>query len=64
MRKLSIINTVSLGLMMINNFALIIGAMKCGTTSLFSYLAQHPEISACQPKEPDFFSYDDHDSTT
>jgi hypothetical protein len=41
---------------MIDNFALIIGAMKCGTTSLFSYLAQHPQISACSEKEPRFFS--------
>ena len=24
---------------------MIIGAMKCGTTSLFAYLVQHPEIS-------------------
>ena len=41
---------------MIDNFALIIGAMKCGTTSLFSYLAQHPQIAACQKKETFFFS--------
>ena len=43
---------------MIDNFALIIGAMKCGTTSLFSYLAQHPQISACSEKEPRFFTND------
>jgi hypothetical protein len=42
--------------MKINNFVLIIGAMKCGTTSLFNYLAEHPEISACSQKEPAFFS--------
>ena len=42
--------------MKINNFALIIGAMKCGTTSLFNYLAEHPEVSACSRKEPAFFS--------
>jgi hypothetical protein len=24
---------------------MIIGAMKCGTTSLFAYLVQHPNIS-------------------
>ena len=41
---------------MIDNFALIIGAMKCGTTSLFSYLAQHPMISAYSKKEAFFFS--------
>lgn len=39
-----------------NNFALIIGAAKCGTTSLFKYLSQHPQISACSFKEPNFFS--------
>jgi hypothetical protein len=43
---------------MINNFALIIGAMKCGTTSLFKYLSQHPQISISTPKEPDFFQND------
>ena len=37
-------------------FAIIIGGMKCGTTSLFDLLAQHPEICPCSVKEPDFFS--------
>ena len=37
-------------------FCLIIGAMKAGTTSLFAYLSQHPEISPCREKEPSFFS--------
>ena len=41
--------------MKINNFVIIIGAMKCGTSSLFNYLAQHPQISACSRKEPNFF---------
>ncbi|EKU97439.1 sulfotransferase domain protein [Leptolyngbya sp. PCC 7375] len=41
-----------------NNFALIIGAMKSGTTTLFDYLAQHPEISQSTPKEPNFFACD------
>lgn len=40
---------------MIKNFALIVGSMKSGTTSLFNYLAQHPEISPCNYKEPGFF---------
>ena len=43
---------------MIANFALIIGAMRCGTTSLFSYLSQHPEVAPSTPKEPDFFAND------
>ena len=42
--------------MQINNFALIIGTMKGGTTSLFNYLAEHPQISPCIEKEPCFFS--------
>jgi len=33
----------------------IIGAMKCGTTSLHYYLAQHPEVCMPQKKETDFF---------
>lgn len=41
---------------MIDNFALIIGAMKCGTTSLFNYLSQHPEVATSTPKEPHFFT--------
>jgi hypothetical protein len=40
----------------IKNFALIIGAMKCGTTSLFEYLSEHPEISPCSNKEYNFFA--------
>lgn len=39
-----------------DNFALIIGAMKSGTTSLFEILTQHPEVSGARTKEPDFFS--------
>lgn len=46
--------------MNIKNFALIIGAAKCGTTSLFNYLSEHPEISACCYKEPHFFSKKDN----
>ncbi len=42
--------------MQIDNFALIIGTMKGGTTSLFNYLARHPQISPCIEKEPSFFS--------
>lgn len=41
---------------MLNNFVLIIGAMKCGTTSLFHYLAEHPQIAPAKNKEPHFFS--------
>ncbi|MCD6186536.1 MAG: sulfotransferase domain-containing protein [Desulfuromusa sp.] len=37
-------------------YAIIIGAMKCGTTSLYSYLKKHPEICPASVKEPEFFS--------
>jgi hypothetical protein len=33
----------------------VIGAMKCGTTSLHHYLDQHPEIAMSRPKELNFF---------
>jgi hypothetical protein len=39
----------------IDRFALIIGAMKSGTSSLFWYLSEHPEIAPCSDKEPHFF---------
>ncbi len=32
------------------------GAPKCGTTSLFQYLGQHPEVYTSTPKEPHFFA--------
>lgn len=34
---------------------IIIGAAKCGTTSLHHYLDQHPEIGMSEPKEPQHF---------
>lgn len=34
----------------------IIGAQKAGTTYLANLLSQHPSISICRMKEPDFFS--------
>ncbi|OKL39280.1 sulfotransferase domain-containing protein [Pontibacter flavimaris] len=40
---------------MIKNI-IIIGAMKCGTTSLYDYLIKHPEICPCVIKEPEYFS--------
>jgi Sulfotransferase domain len=36
----------------------ILGAPKCGTTSLASYLTRHPEIAPPRIKEPNFFSTD------
>ena len=34
----------------------IVGAPKAGTTSLFHYLDEHPEIGMSSQKEPDYFS--------
>jgi len=35
---------------------LIIGAAKAGTSSLYEYLIQHPSISRCVVKEPNYFT--------
>ncbi len=35
---------------------IILGAMKCGTSSLATILSLHPDISFSKPKEPHFFS--------
>jgi hypothetical protein len=37
----------------------IIGAMKCGTTSLFRWLEEQPEVRLPEIKEPHFFSRND-----
>lgn len=37
--------------------AVIIGGLKCGTTSLFSYLSEHPQIAASVEKELHHFSH-------
>ena len=39
-----------------NNFVLIVGAMKSGTSSLFRALSQHPQVAVSRQKEPEFFS--------
>lgn len=36
----------------------IVGAPKCGTTSLHGYLGQHPDIFMAEPKEPYYFLSD------
>lgn len=36
----------------------VIGAPKCGTTTLCNLLGEHPEIFMTDPKEPKFFSQD------
>ena len=40
---------------------LIIGAMKAGTTSLYHYLGQHPQIYMSPVKEPQFFAFADEE---
>ncbi|MEG3839904.1 tetratricopeptide repeat protein [Microcoleus sp. herbarium14] len=39
---------------------IIIGSQRCGTTSLYTYLAQHPQILTPIKKEMDFFSWHFH----
>ncbi|MBC6477742.1 MAG: sulfotransferase [Hormoscilla sp. GM7CHS1pb] len=43
--------------MVMPNF-LIIGAAKSGTTALYNYLKQHPEIYMSPAKEPRFFAFE------
>lgn len=44
--------------MTLPNF-LILGAQKAGTTSLYRYLGQHPDVFMSPTKEPQYFSYGD-----
>lgn len=39
---------------------LVIGVAKAGTTSLYHYLGQHPDIFMSPVKEPRFFAFEDH----
>jgi len=41
--------------MTLPNF-LVIGAAKCGTTALYEYLSQHPDVFMSPVKEPRFFA--------
>lgn len=36
----------------------IVGAKKSGTTAMFEYLKQHPDVFLCDPKEPAYFGKD------
>ena len=40
-------------------FAFIVGAPRCGTTTLASFLQQHPDVCFSAVKEPHFFSHDE-----
>jgi hypothetical protein len=35
----------------------VLGAARCGTTSLHYYLDQHPDIAMSAVKEPNFFLF-------
>lgn len=37
----------------------LIGAAKAGTTSLYHYLGQHPEVFMCPIKEPNYFAHNE-----
>lgn len=39
--------------------AVVIGGMKCGTTALHGYLADHPGVTPSEPKEVNFFFGDE-----
>lgn len=47
---------------MFEGYALIIGAMKSGTTTLHRLLSNHPEVTPAKPKEPNAFA--DHPNLT
>ncbi len=36
----------------------VIGGMKCGSTTLFEYLRRHPSAFMCRSKEPNYFADD------
>lgn len=36
---------------------MIIGGVKCGTSSLYRYLNSHPQVLPCKSKEPNYFSF-------
>lgn len=41
----------------------VVGAPRCGTTSLTRYLAKHPDVCFAHPVEPHYFSRLDHSPT-
>ena len=54
--KMPVIQNRNLKAVKVPNF-IIIGCQRCGTTSLYTYLAQHPQILTPIKKEMDFFSW-------
>ena len=48
-----------------SRFACVVGAPRCGTTSLASFMKHHPDVSFSSVKEPHFFSqYDLNGAST
>lgn len=39
---------------------IVVGAPKCGTTSICAHLSRHPDVCFSTPKEPAFFSKDEN----
>lgn len=56
-----IVRSVSAPARLLPDF-LIIGAMKCGTSSLFRYLEAHPNVAVSRPKEVHYFDDNAHRS--
>jgi hypothetical protein len=42
---------------------LVIGVAKSGTTSVYRYLAEHPQITMSAIKEPSFFEFGETDQS-
>ncbi|MEG4250642.1 tetratricopeptide repeat protein [Microcoleus sp. Pol10D4] len=54
--KMLVLQNLNLKPVKVPNF-IIIGSQRCGTTSLYTYLAQHPQILTPIKKEMDFLSW-------
>ena len=59
-RNAGVIHVCPMGMPAISptQFAIIIGAMKCGTSALFKYLSRNPQIAPSREEEPGFFAFD------
>lgn len=49
------VHSITIFLSNLPNF-FVIGAAKAGTTALYRYLSEHPQVSMSTPKEPHFFA--------
>src|SRR5262245_19479511 len=47
-----------------SRFAFIVGAPRCGTTTLASFLQQHPDVCFSAVKEPHFFTQHDFEGAS